>query len=812
MYNLGEQFRVGKNSYANPKSIIKGDKYRFTILTERLIRLEYNENGIFEDRATQNIFCRKFDVPKFDVMEDARMVTIVTDYFRLFYIKNSHFRGSRISPASNLKVEFLENVDSSKPNRYWYYGMPEVKNYGAPGFDLFDKKKFVLDKGLFSLDGFVTIDDSKSMIIDEDGLFYKNENDSIDLYLFVYLNDFSKCLQDYYSITGFTPLIPRYALGNWWNRNCKYNDDDLKDLITNFKEKKIPISTIILSHDWHLKNGNRNTNTGFTFNSFLFKNPLATIKYIHDNGIKLGLTIDPIEGLTSIDAVYNETVKYLQPGNDGVIPFNVFDARVIDVYLKFYIHQLDNMGVDFYFVDCNNKSRLSDIFILNHYQFYDMLKSINRRPLMYGYNTGICSHRYSVLYSGMSIVGWDTLRQIPLININSINKGITWWAHDIGGFHNGTEDNELFIRFVQLGTFSPILKLASETGKYYKREPWRWGVKAYDITKDYLQLRHRLIPYIYSEAYKLSRYGTPFLYPLYYTKPEMYDDPLYQNEYYFGSEFFVSPILTSKDYIMDRVIHKFFIPEGTWYDFITGKKFPGNRRYVSFFKDQEYPVFVRMGAIIPMASGDDIFSTRPPQNMEIQVFPGKSNNYLLYEDDGETNLYLNNNYVLTLIDYNYMPNNYTVIIRALEGKDGIIPPIRNYKFVFRNTKQADDVTIYKDYEEIPFVSYVDGPNFIVEVKNIPTFGHQLTVNCKGNDIEIDAVRLVNKDIEGIISDLQIKTEQKEQIDNIMFSDLSIRKKRIAVRRLQNKKLEKKFIQLCLKLLEYVEISDTGGAK
>ena len=189
--------------------------------------------------------------------------------------------------------------------------------------------------------------------------------------------------------------------------------------------------------------------------------------------------------------------------------------------------------------------------------------------------------------------------------------------------------------------------------------------------------------------------------------------------------------------------------------------------------------------------------------MEIQIFPGLSNNYVMYEDDGETNLYLKNNYVLTSIDYNYMPNNYTVIIRALEGKGGVIPSLRNYKFVFRNTKKAEDVTIYRDYEVIPFESYVDGTNFIVEVKNVPTFGHQLTVNCKGNDIEIDAVRIINDDIEGILSDLQIKTEQKEQIDKIMFSDLSIKKKRIAVRRLQNKGLEKKFIQLCLKLLECV---------
>jgi len=811
MYNLGEQFKVGKNSVANSKSIIKGDKYRITVLTERLLRLEYSEKGIFEDRATEHVFNRKLDIPKFEVMEDARMITIVTDYLKLYYIKNEPFKGNKVSPAGNLRVEFLENIDPNKPNRYWYYGMPEIKNYGAPGFELMENKKVKFDKSLYSLDGFVTIDESKSMVIDENGIFTNKQNDSIDLYLFVYLNDFSKCLEDYYKITGFTPLIPRYALGNWWSRNYKYGDSKLEDLITKFKDNKIPISAIILNHDWHLKD-EKNANTGFTFNSSIFKNPKNTVKLLHDSGIKLGLTINPFGGLTSIDPVYGETVKYLKPGKDGIVPFNVYDPRLIDVYLKFYIHQLDNLGVDFYFIDYADKDKLKELSILKHYQYYDMMKYAGRRPLIYGYNSCMSSHRYSVLYSGKSIVGWDTLREIPLFNINSTNNGVSWWSHDIGGYYKGIEDNELFIRFVQLGTFSPIMKLSSEKGKYYKREPWRWGINTYDITKDYLQLRHRLIPYIYSEAYRLSRFGTPLLYPLYYTNSLMYDDPLYRNEYYFGSELFISPILNSKDYVMDRVIHKFYIPEGTWYDFITGKRFPGNRRYVSFFRDQDYPVFVKMGAIIPMSCGDDIFSTKPPKNMEIQIFPGKSNNYVMYEDDGETNLYLKNNYVLTSIDYNYMPNNYTVIIRALEGKGNIIPSLRDYKFVFRNTKKADEVTIYKDYEKVPFDSYVDGPNFVVEVKNIPTFGHQLTVNCKGQDIEIDAVRLVNEDIEGILSDLQIKTEQKEQIDKIMFSDMSIRKKRIAVRRLQNKKLDRKFIQLCLKLLEYVEISDVQSDK
>lgn len=804
MYNLGDQFRVGKNSVANSKSIIRGNKYRITVLTERLVRFEYSENGLFEDRATEQVFNRNFDIPKFDVMQDAKILTITTDYMKIIYVKDAPFKGTRVNPASNLKVELLENLDLNKPNRYWYFDMPEVKNYGSPDFELKDNKKIKLKKSLYSLDGFVTLDDSKSMIIEEDGTFWDRDLKVVDFYLFVYLNDFSKCLEDYYKITGFTPLIPRYALGNWWYRNYNYGDQKLEGLITKFKEEKIPLSVVMVNNDWHLKSDRKGfSNTGFTFNQNIYMNPKGLIDFMHNNGIKFGLTINPFEGLTEVDSVYRETIKYLA-SNNGVVPFNVFDPKFIDVYLKFYIHPLDNLGVDFYFIDFSDKGRLKELSLLKHFSYYDMMRYANKRPLIYGYNSGLMPHRYSILYSGKTVVGWDSLKLIPLYNINSSNNGITWWSHDIGGFHNGVEDNELYIRYVQLGTFSPILKLSCDDLKYYKREPWRWGIKTFTITRDYLCLRHKLIPYIYSEAYRLSRYGIPLMQALYYKHPQMYDDPLYMNEYYFGSELFISPILNSKDYIMDRVIHKFFIPEGTWYDFITGKKFPGNRRYVSFFRDQDYPVFVKMGSIIPMADKDDVYSTKPPKNMEIQIFPGQSNNYLMYEDDGETNLYLRNNYVLTSIDYNYMPNNYTVIIRVLEGKGGIIPDTRNYKFVFRNTKRAEDITIYKDYEEIPFTSYVDGTNFIVEVLNVPTFGHQLTVNCKGKDIEIDAVRIINDDIEGIISDLQIKTEQKEQLDKIMFSDLPIKKKRIAVRRLQNKGLEKKFVQLCLKLLEYIE--------
>ncbi|MEG1648215.1 MAG: YbaB/EbfC family nucleoid-associated protein, partial [Bacilli bacterium] len=150
------------------------------------------------------------------------------------------------------------------------------------------------------------------------------------------------------------------------------------------------------------------------------------------------------------------------------------------------------------------------------------------------------------------------------------------------------------------------------------------------------------------------------------------------------------------------------------------------------------------------------------------------------------------------------PNNYTVIMRSLSGKKGLVPNLRNYKFVFRNTKLSSDVIIHFNEDIIPINKmYVEKNDFIVEVNNVPSIG-QLTVNCKGKDIEIDAVRLINEDIEEILSDLQIETFMKEKIAAIIFTDLPIKKKRIEIRKLRAKGLRKEHVRLFLKLLEYID--------
>ena len=800
-YEMGNQFALDMESAkATQACIYKGNKYRISVLTERLIRLEYSETGSFIDEPTELVWHRNFEKPEFEADEHGNTLVITTKYFRLTYNKETPFAGSQVGKTNNLKIELLGT------DKIWYYNHPEVRNYKAPSS--LDVAKPDTIKGLYSIDGFTTIDDSNHKLLNSKGNVKKREEKEIDIYVFMYLKDFSLCLKDYFMLTGYPALVPRYALGNWWSRNDDYNETRLDDLVSNFEFNKIPMSIIMLDKDWHvrLKEKNSHLKTGFTFNAEYFPNPAKTIEVLHSKGIRLGLNVNPTEGFYPIDTYYEQAKKYLRTDEKGVIPFNVYDAKCVDVYLKVFIHPLDNYGIDFFWLDWYDKDRLEELSLLKHYHFYDMMRNYQRRPMVFAYSADVAPHRYPVLYAGKTTVSWDTLASIPLFNSSATNLGVSWWCHDVGGYFKGIEDSELYTRYVQLGVFSPILKLGADAGRFYKREPWRWDIRTATIAGDYLRLRHKLIPYLYSEAYKYHKFGIPLIQPIYYRYPETYDDDLYKNEYYFGGQLFICPITTKKELVMNRVIKKFYLPQGVWYDFVTGKKFPGGRKYVSFFKDQDYPVFAKAGAIIPMALNKNLNDTTPPKDMEIHIFPGQNNNYRMYEDDGVSDLHLKGYYLLSTIDYNYLPNNYTVIIRPIEGKSGIVPDTRNYKIRFRNTKKSTDVQAYIRDQKIECTTYVDGPDFIVQVDDAPTT-QQLTINCKGKDIEIDAVRVIMDDVESIISDLPILTELKEKIFTIFTDDsLSIRKKRIEIRKLTKSKvgkLEKKYVQLFINLLEYI---------
>ena len=767
------------------KNIISGKKFRFTLLSDRLIRLEYSPNGLFEDRISQRVVFRNFSEVKYTKTQSETLIQISTSYFTLNYDMNKPFSGSKLAPGINLNI-LLNGTDKT-----WYYKHPEARNFGGLNYSLDDfSGKLRLGKGLYSTDGFAVLDDSDSYVLDKDNFVERNKG-NIDIYVFMYRKDLGFCLKDYYELTGYPNLIPRYALGNWWNKNQEYSSADIQNLLTKFSEEEIPISVFMFGDKWH------ESGDPLCFNHQLL-NEKQLKQLCNHYHFKLSLLINPSDKVKEGTNTY-QNIKNVLKDIEGEYSFLPMNSQQINLYASYGIRNWISLGVDAFYVDYNNSKDNQTLALIDHYIYsmYGIL--LNKRTVVLSRNHFMSTHRDTVIFNGKTKVDWETLSILPQYQMSASNNGVSYVASPIGGYYGGIETFELYIRYIQFGVFSTFLILSSDGGKYYKREPWRWNISEEEIIKKYLMLRYQLIPYLYTESYIYSKNGSPVIQPLYYKYPKIYDEPLYRNQYFFGSEMLVCPIVKKKNLVMDRVVQRMFIPEGIWYELESGKKYVGNKYYMSFYKDEDYPVFCREGAIIPLSME---MNTELPTNMEVLVFPGANGSYLLYEDDGISNNYKNGSYGLTEFQFQYTLNHYELTIQN-KGNPGLLPAFRNYKIRFKNTKSGN-VEIKSGVNTISGKVYNERNDLVIEVGNISS-GNSLTVTCSSDGILLNSMeKLINDDIKGILEDLEIETVLKEKIDDILFSDLSIRKKRIAIRKLKRAKLEPKFIKMFLNLLEYIK--------
>ena len=778
MSGLASYFvKNNNNLIPENKYIVRGNTYRFTVLTPRLIRLEYNKNGIFEDRATSLVVNRKFNDVKFNLIQDEISLTITTEYFTLRYVKEK--------PLSPTTIKVTVNGT----NKEWSIGHKDFRNVGGLNYSLDNiDEKFKLDKGLYSLDGFVSIDDSKNFVLDND-TFIKRE-ETTDIYLFVYRSDLGLCLQDYFNLTGYPPMIPRYTLGCWWYKNDKYNMFDIDDILKKFNDSHIPISVFLLGDKWH------NEIENYSYDRSLFDTSILN-KYYFNKKEKFGLTINPSLTVNPNTQLYNEIIKYVQ-ANNNPISFIPLNNDSIMLYLNLVVNNLMTSGINLFNIDYYNPKDKDGLFLLNHYHY--VLSNIRERGVILSRNPGIAPHRYPIIYSGKTKVSWETLNFLPSYNNSAANLGVSWQAHALGGYYGGIEDDELYLRYLQFGVFNPIFILSSDTGKYYKREPWKWNQIILNVIREYMQLRNKLVPYIYNESYNYHKFGVPLIQPLYYKYPKIYDEPNYVNQYFFGSKIMISPIVKRKNPEMNRVVQRIFIPNGVWYDYSSGKKFIGNKYYMNFYKDEDYPIFIKEGSIIPMSLDNN---TNCPKNMEIQIFPAENGlygSYELYEDDG-ISINQGENYLITKMNLDKIENGYKFTIAKKEGYMQL--ENRNYLLKFRNMKDPEKVIVKYEGQELSINHEVEKKDLIIKLDNISVYSN-IEVYIIGSNLEIETENVINEEIEGILYDLEINTILKYKIDDIIFSDLSIKKKRIGLRKLKKDKLEPKYINMFIGLLDFIE--------
>lgn len=757
---MEELYRIKTEGHAEDAAIIQGEKYRFTVLTEEMIRLEYCEDGQFEDRATQCVIDRKFKVPEYQVIENEESLEIITDKIHLVYNKQKF-------TDYGLSVQVRGNI--SVYHSIWHFGEEATDLRGtARTLDEADGA-IELEHGIISRFGYGILDDSRSLVITEDGWVEPRKEDCIDIYFLGYGHEYEHCLKDYYHLTGKTPLLPRYALGNWWSRFYRYNDQEYKALMTRFEKEEIPFSVSVIDMDWHLVDIDPKYGsgwTGYTWNKELFPDPKEFMTWLHDHGLKVTLNVHPAGGVQAHEEKYKEMAEAM--GRDWEkeepVNFDVTDQKFLEAYFEYLHHPNEEEGVDFWWLDWQQGGLskipgLDPLWMLNHYHYLDSGRRGKRR-LTFSRYAGMGSHRYPVGFSGDTIISWESLAFQPYFTANASNVGYGWWSHDIGGHMKGYRDEELSTRWIQFGVFSPIMRLHSSNSAFTGKEPWNYNAVSENIMKRYLKLRHEMIPYLYTMNYHASHDGQPLIRPMYYLEPEQPEAYEVPNEYYFGTELVVCPITEPTDKAAGTACVKAWIPEGKWYDIFSGLKYDGGRMLELYRSLEDIPVLAKEGAIIPLTDLTEYTnSVENPKELAVKIVPGKKNAFILMEDTGDTCEDKEENWAQTKLEW---INENEFIIHPANGNLDVIPKRRTWKMEFYGIADVDNLEVTVGGKAIETERIYDEKRHICQV-NIPEteVTEQITISFSKGYL----LRENNKPAEifALLYQAKIEYEVKEKI-------------------------------------------------
>lgn len=706
--------RVETRPLAIKENMIQGEKYRITLLTEGLVRLEYAEDGIFEDRATKFAFFRDFPKSSFRVVRTPDGIEIHTSRIHLTYNEGTFTSfGLSIQVKGNLSA--YHSIWRYGEERSMLFNFPDIKGT-ARTLDMADGE-IPLEDGVISANGYSLIDDSESQIILEDGWIEPRKKGVQDLYFFGYGHDYKEALKDFYYLSGNTPMLPRYALGNWWSRYYKYTEESYMELMERFDRENLPFTVAVIDMDWHLVDIDPKYGsgwTGYTWNKEFFPDPKRFLTGLHDRGMRTTLNVHPADGVQGHEEMYKEMAKELGVDfeHDDPIVFDCADPKFMDAYFKYLHHPREEEGVDFWWIDWQQGGKckiegLDPLWILNHLHFLDSKRN-GKRPMTFSRYAGPGSHRYPIGFSGDTYTTWESLDFQPYFTSSASNIGYGWWSHDIGGHMGGYKDDEMAARWSQFGIYSPIMRLHSSCSEFNGKEPWRFKGETEKAMGDALRQRHRMMPYLYTMNYRAYKDGEPLVQPMFYDYPETPEAYQVKNQYMFGTELLVAPITDKRIPGLNVAKVKAWLPDGIWYDIYTGLMYEGNR-ILDLYRDlNSIPVLAKAGAILPFTDEiSGVEATKNPASLCLKVYAGADGAFELYEDDNETCAYENDDCVKTRFEYHENEKSEFVIC-ASEGNLSLIPEKRSYTVEFAGFQRAskEQITVKIGDQKIqPVISY-----------------------------------------------------------------------------------------------------------
>lgn len=480
----------------------------------------------------------------------------------------------------------------------------------------------------------------------------------LDLFLVV-SPDPGVIMSEYARLTGQAEIPPRWSLGYQQSHRTLAGREEILAEAKTFREKKLPCDALIYLGTGFCPNGWNTQNGSFAWNSRTFPDPAAMIDQLHKNNFRVVLHS------VILSNRLRGTVR------DGCDP-EQFDEQEASCYWN--AHRKDfAMGVDGWWPDEGDPLDITSR-LARHRMYWEgpQIDRPNQRPYALHRNGYAGMQRYAAfLWSGDVYSTWETLKVHVPIGINTSLTGIPYWGTDIGGFVPTKEFTaELYLRWFQFGAFCPLFRCHGRTWKL--RLPWGWNTgdpgpveisnyrgaaipdpselhneQVEPICRKYLELRYRLLPYLYSAVRECAVTGMPIMRSLWLHYP---DDPVAvarADEYLWGRDLLVAPVVEQ-----GATSRRVYLPRGAWFDFWSGEQIEGGREISRKVDLGTMPLYVRAGSILPLGPVKQHTEDMVDQPLSISVYPGGSASFLLYDDDGISFNYRKGEWMGLRLDWN----------------------------------------------------------------------------------------------------------------------------------------------------------------
>jgi alpha-D-xyloside xylohydrolase len=490
-------------------------------------------------------------------------------------------------------------------------------------------------------------------------LYISSEVADVIDYYFLYGPDFDKIIAGYRDLTGQAPMFGKWAYGFWQCKNRYKSQDEVLGVARKYRDLHIPVDNIVQDWFWWTRKGE------FVFNKN-YPDPKAMIDQLHSENFHLMISIWPFfePGSKNYDYMQSkgwfvDKFKYAKPPYhaDAMAVYDATSPEARKYYWDEVNKGLFSIGADAWWMDTTEPETegQEDNILLNHQlaagsgnRYVNSYPLLDTQAVYQGQRSASDKKRVYILsrsafagsqrngvtaWSGDINSDWFSYRrQIPA-GLNFALSGIPYWTTDVGGFVFGSPADpafrELFVRWFQYATFNPILRVHG-TRNPDENELWSYGPDAQTILVKFDRLRYRMLPYIYSLAWKTTSEGYTPMRPL---AMDFRTDVRAQNtgdEFMYGPAFLVNPVTEPA-----ATARQVYLPGAKWYDFWTGSALEGGRPINADAPLDRLPLYVRAGSILPLGPEEEWSTEKTADPIELRIYRGANGDFTLYEDEND---------------------------------------------------------------------------------------------------------------------------------------------------------------------------------